>query len=512
MGTKTPTHQRPQIHPLPPLERVTSGIHGLDIVLRGGFFRGGVYILMGEPGTGKTIMGNQLAYHHVHQGGRVVYLTLLAESHARMLAHIGSMEFFDPEPIGQELYYISGYTVLQQQGLDGLLKLVQRSVRERKASLLIVDGVVNALSAASEIAFAQFIHQMQQYVQASNCTSFLLSSITSNDPVAGHTAVDGLLELSRKRVGLRVVREIEVLKFRGSDFIDGGNTIRVTNHGLLLYPRTEALFSSPPENPHEKRLRVPFGVRGLDDMLNGGLLSSSSTLLIGPPGSGKTSLGLHFLAQGAHNGETCVYFGFYETTPRLIEKANRLGLDFTPYIHDRTILLCWQPPLEGSLDVLAERLLNAIPGSRPTRVFLDGINALSSVSVYPERAGTFIASLTNELRAREATTLFAAETEQLLGVPSAAPFQGTSAIVDNIIALRMVELRSRFFRLISILKMRESDYDTRVREFKISACGVEVAHTFESAEEILKGVPQPEQATTSAPRHTTSNTTGAKQQ
>src|SRR6476659_5046186 len=109
-----------------PLERVPTGITNLDLILNGGFLRGGVYMVVGAPGAGKTVLGNQLAFNHVARGGKVVFMTLLAETHARMLAHIQLMSFFDPAPIGGNLYYISGYSVLEQEGLAGLLTLIRK--------------------------------------------------------------------------------------------------------------------------------------------------------------------------------------------------------------------------------------------------------------------------------------------------------------------------------------------------------------------------------------------------
>src|ERR687894_909488 len=100
-----------------PIARIPSGVPGLDTVLRGGFLRGGIYLITGDPGTGKTILVNQIAFHHVTSGGRVVYVTLLAELHTRMLTHLQTLAFFDPAPLGDALYYISGYQALQDGGL-----------------------------------------------------------------------------------------------------------------------------------------------------------------------------------------------------------------------------------------------------------------------------------------------------------------------------------------------------------------------------------------------------------
>src|SRR5215204_531668 len=113
------------------LLRQTTGIAGLDRILDGGFFQGGLYIIAGPPGAGKTILGNQLCFHHVASGGRAVFVTVLTESHSRMLAHLSSLSFFDPTSLGDRLLYLSGYSVLLSEGLTGLLKLLRRVVRDQ---------------------------------------------------------------------------------------------------------------------------------------------------------------------------------------------------------------------------------------------------------------------------------------------------------------------------------------------------------------------------------------------
>ena len=116
------------------LQRVSSGIAGLDVILNGGFMQGGIYFISGQPGSGKTILSNQIAFSHIASGGRAVFTSLLSETHARMFAHLSSLSFFDPEPIGDSLYYVSGYSMVQKEGLQGLLSLLRSAVRDNKAT------------------------------------------------------------------------------------------------------------------------------------------------------------------------------------------------------------------------------------------------------------------------------------------------------------------------------------------------------------------------------------------
>src|SRR6187455_3090918 len=132
----------------PRLERLATGIPGLDAILYGGFVREGIYIVQGNPGSGKTVLGNQLCFHHVKSGAKAVFVTLLAESHARMLLNIRGFDFFDESVIPEGLNYVSALSALESDGLPGLLDLIRREVRNRRASLLVIDGLVVAEESA----------------------------------------------------------------------------------------------------------------------------------------------------------------------------------------------------------------------------------------------------------------------------------------------------------------------------------------------------------------------------
>ena len=476
------------------LERMRSGIPRLDFILKGGLVVGGTYTVMGPPGSGKTILANQTCFNHIAaEQGICVYMTLLAESHSKMLRHLETLEFFKPHCVSEgKLTYISGYQTLKKHGLKGVLELIRKTVKKTKASFFVLDGLQAVEKLASEpSSFDEFLHELQAFVSMLRCTTLLLtpSGKTRSDDVQ-NVIVDGVIELSYRLVGPRAVRELTVHKFRGTDYLLGKHEVEITHEGIQIHPRTEIQFNEPTENAEERRVRMGFGISRLDEMLNGGLLSGTATTLLGSPGTGKTLLGLSFLVEGAKRGQPGIYFGFYEPPPRLIEKAERVGIPLRRYICDGLVELVWQPPLEHLMDSLAERLLEKLrpeaADSDKRRLFVDGAEGFRAASVHMDRMPRFFSALANQLRMLDVTTLVSEELD-LFKSEVEMPNPELATATEGVILLRYVELSSQIHRLISILKMRESRYDTSIREFDITDRGIAVSDSFESAEALLGG-------------------------
>lgn len=471
-------------------KRLTTGVARLDYILKGGFFCGSTYVVMGAPGSGKTILANHIAYQHIGaDNGRCVYITMLVESHTRMIAHLQSLGFFNADYVGEQMLYVSGYSALRDGGYPGLLELIRRTVREHDATMLVLDGLESVCECAPNTqAFRELIHDLQGFTGLAECTTFLLT----NRREGGHAEnglVDGVIELSDTALGPRAMRELIVHKFRGSDYLRGKHEVEIQERGMIIHPRTEIQFNQPPEEATESRIRMAFGIKQLDEMLFGGIPSGSATAIVGSPGTGKTMLGLAFLVEGARRGQQGYYFGFYEPPPRLIEKVARVGIDLEKWVKKGLIKLIWQPPLEHMMDSLAEQLLEPLRAETKarTRLFVDGVEGFRAAAAYPDRVPRFLSALTNQLRTLDVTTVMSDELE-LFAPHVSMPNPELANVVESVILLRYVELQSQLHRLISIMKMRESEYDTAIREFKITNKGVEVADSFESAESVLTGL------------------------
>jgi circadian clock protein KaiC len=467
------------------LARITTGVPGLDEILNGGFFQGAVYILRGTPGAGKTILANQMCFHHASHGRRALFVTLLAENHARMLQHLEQLSFFDRHVIPKQIYYISAFRVLEENGLKGMMDLLRREMRAHEATLLILDGLIAVEeTSTSDREFRKFIHELQAHAATADCCTLLLTNGSRGEYHPEHTMVDGLVTLEDMAYGKRRQRELEVRKFRGSGSLRGRHPFRITDRGLEVYPRPESRFQR--NNGHDYAKKISWGIPQLDEMFGGGLVAGTSTVMLGASGTGKTTLGTAFLSQSS-KAEPGLHFGFYESPERLISNATALGFDLKSRVAAKHLEVVWVPPIERILDRVGNDLIDAVVRRKVKRLFLDGWGALIALAESPDRLPPFISAIFNELRALGVTTLCAVETDNLVGPEIRVPTAGMSAITENMVLLRFVEYRARLHRMISIMKVRGSSFDPALREFEISDRGIELAKNFESAEQILSG-------------------------
>jgi circadian clock protein KaiC len=476
-------------------QRVTTGVPGFDTVLNGGFLKGGAYIVMGHPGSGKTILGNQIAFHHCINGGKTVFVTLLAESHARMLLHLQDMTFFNEDVIGDCLVYLSFYSTMEEEGLGGLLKVLLKTIQEEKASLLVIDGLVSAsVAARTPTDFKKFIHGLQVGVEALDCTAVLLTSPSQAGlPNTEHTMVDGVIELSDQLVSLRPLRELAVIKFRGSASFRGRHTMDISEDGITVYPRIETQYAvSATTSPDTHKARTAFGVPSLDKLLHGGLAGGTTTVVLGAAGTGKTLLGVHFLAAGAAKGEMSFGFSFSEPPERLRQKAEGISLAIEPYLEQGKLLLRCQSPLVGSIDSMGNEILETVRRLGVKRIFLDGIDGFQRANLQPPRLQRFVTALTNELVARGCSTMWSHELGHIGSSVLQLPREQLPATIDNLLAIQHVQVDSQLIRILSVLKEFDKTPDRSLREFHISDAGFEVSLSERSTEAIRRTAHQGE--------------------
>lgn len=456
------------------IKLLETGIPGFDEILGGGFPSDSLYLIQGLAGSGKTTLACQIGFAHAKKGKKVLILTLIAESHAKMLNHFSGFSFYDESLIGQKIVFHGAYSSLAKGGLRELLKLISGSLTEQKPSILIVDGFRSIRDASpSDLDLSEFMHSLSSLVSAMGCTTFLLSPVEGNAPESENTLVDGLIELSQYEHQMRQIREVKVFKMRGANHLLGKHAFEVKPEGIVMYPRFETMAGNRNTAASASSDFVSSGIDSLDKVIGGGVIKASVTNVLGSPGVGKTSLGLHFIEAGLAKNEKCLIVGFYESPQRLIEKAKRIGIDLKRFIDNGQLDIFWHLPLEILVDDLAGRILNDIAARGVTRLFIDGVEGIRHISIHPERTPAFLIALTNELRVR-GVTVFVTEQLPYFKESISGSNSSASALYENIILLETIEYEDVRYRQISVMKLRENGYDAANHLMSISDSGVSI--------------------------------------
>lgn len=283
---------------------------------------------------------------------------------------------------------------------------------------------------------------------------------------------DGWLNFEHVNHALRTVRTVEVMKLRGSHNVPGRHYFEITQEGIAVQPRLEAVLKQPATGYAAAATRVGTGIPGLDGMLFGGLPGQSMTLVLGPAGAGKTTMGLAFL-KDCTPAEPGVFFGLYETPERLVRKAALVGIDVEAMIRSGALEIVWQPPSEVLPDELGWSIIRAAARRSVRKLVIDGVAALRQSFLYPGRLPGYLSALANELRSRGVTALATEETHSLFSTAELT-LDAASASFDNIVALRYRERGGRLERLLSIIKARDSAFDSAVVPFTISEQGIAI--------------------------------------
>ncbi|MET0320526.1 MAG: ATPase domain-containing protein [Duganella sp.] len=463
--TSSPVAQRIPLLP--------TGVPGFDQILGGGFPAHSLYLIQGLAGSGKTTLACQIGFHHATQGKKVLILTLIAETHGKMMNHLSNFSFFDEHLVGERIVFIGAYADLLKGGLRALLKSIAATLAEQQADIMIIDGFRSVREATrSDVALSEFMLSLNSLVATMGCTTFLLSPTEGNVADSENTLVDGLIELSQYEEGLQLIREIKVFKLRGSKHLLGRHVCEVGADGVAIYPRLEALSTYTRAIPAVSRERLGFGIPGWDALTRGGVARGSTTALLGNPGVGKTLMGMHFIHEGLRRGEQCLIVGFYESPDGLLEKARSVGMDFRSYFETGALQIIWHPPLEVLVDSLAQQTLRNVEQRGVSRLFVDGLDGLREIVIHAGRSRSFLAAFVNELRCRNVTTFFTQELAYFGQTPGSEI--AASMLFENIILLRYVDVNGVNRRQIGVLKLRENGYDAANHILVISDEGMSI--------------------------------------
>lgn len=450
-----------------------TGVAGLDAVLGGsGLPAGGLYLLQGLAGSGKTTLACQIGFSHAREGKKVLILTLLGESHAKMISHFSNFSFFDGSLIGKEIVFFSAYASIKK-GLRDLLQLIVDTMAKEQPHILIIDGFRTIReSNATDFALTEFMHSLNSLVSSMACTTFLISPVEGNVTDNENTLVDGVIELGQYGQGMGVIRELQVFKIRGTKHMLGKHVCEVRSDGMVVYPRLEATAADSTA-PVAASGQLSVGIPSWDERIGGGIVSGSITCLLGSPGVGKTLMGLHFIGEGLKKGDSCLIVGFHESPASMVQKASRIGIDLAPHFDSGRLQIMWQLPLEILIDDLASRMLTCIREHKTSRLLIDGVEGMANLVMHPERSRSFLVALTYQLRMLGVTVYMTEQLHYFQKVsPAATP--SSSSLYENIMLLEYFAVGDINHRQVSVMKLRANEYDGANRLMTITPDGMVV--------------------------------------
>jgi circadian clock protein KaiC len=453
-------------------DRMSSGNPEADHILGGGFPSNSINIVMGHPGSGKTIFAEQLIFHNAGPDRPILYFTTLSEPLSKVVRYLQGFGFYDEEKLGTQVIYEDIGPQLATEGAGALIPLLRQAITTSSPKIIVIDSFKAVHDLAPTVAERRrMVYEMTALLSAYGTTAFLLGEYTEDDILAypEFAVADGIVELSRTRLGNRDERYFRVYKLRGSGYMEGAHAFRITNDGLDVYPR----LVSPriPEGYEPASERLSTGVLGLDAMIGGGLWRGTTTLLAGPSGAGKTTIGLQFAFEGARNGEPTLYMSFQENPSQLARTIRGLGADIGE-LEGRGLDLVYASPVELQIDSIIVDLFRRIERGGVRRLVLDAVGDLASAATDPQRLHDYLYALVQHLAVRTITSVLNFETAGN-SITHASMQNAMSYLSDNVLLLTL-EGEDRTRRTIRVIKTRGSAHDTRVREVEISSGGLSV--------------------------------------
>jgi circadian clock protein KaiC len=452
--------------------RISSGNPEADHILGGGFPSNSINIIMGHPGSGKTIFAEQLSFHNAGDDRPILYLTTLSEPLAKVVRYLQEFRFFDENKLGTQVIYEDVGPQLAKEGVAALIPLLEHAIRTLSPKVIVIDSfkAVHDLT-QSVTERRQLVYEMTALLTAFGTTAFLLGEYTEEDILLypEFAVADGIVEMSRRRLGNRDERYFRVYKLRGSQYLEGAHAFRITGSGLDIYPR----LVSPriPEDYEPATERISIGIPKLDAMLDGGLWRGTTTLLGGPSGAGKTTIALQFALEGARLGEPTLYMNFQENPTQLVRTIRALGVDLEE-AQARGLELVYASPVELQIDSIIVDMFRRIQHKGVRRLVIDAIGDLSSAATDPQRLHDYLYALVQHFAVSTITSILNFETTG--NTISGDGLQNAMSYLSDNVLLLTVDGEERTRRRIRVLKTRGSAHDTVIREIEITAGGLSV--------------------------------------
>jgi circadian clock protein KaiC len=473
---------------------LSSGIPGLDDILRGGFTRDRLYLVEGSPGAGKTTMALQFLVEGARCGESSLYITLsetavelraVAAAHGWSLDGIRIHEVLPSESIldPEEQYSIFHPSDVEMgTTTQGILAIVE----EVKPKRIVLDSLSELqLLASNPLVYRRQVLAFKQFFATRSCTALFLDDKTANHgDLQVRSVAHGVISLERMATdygGTR--RRLEIVKYRGVAFREGMHDYKIQHGGITVFPRLVAAES------RESSLRKQYGsgLPELDSMLGGGIEEGSSTLIAGPPGTGKSTLAAQFVAHCLQQHQNAAMFVFEESASNLLNRTDHLGIHLRSHLDAGRLSLRQVDPAQLSPGEFVHIVCRAADdGARV--VVIDSMNGFLQAMPNEKMLINHMHELLTYLGQQGVITLLIG-VQPGLASGSVGASVDASYLADNVISLRYFEASGEVQQAISIFKKRGSKHERTIRRMSITSDGIRIGPVLRQFRGVLTGVP-----------------------
>lgn len=476
--------------------KTTTGVPGLDDILRGGLTAGHVFLLEGTPGTGKTTIALRFLLEGARMGDSCLYITL-SETEAELRAGAAShgwtiddnitiFELAPPETVldsgrQQSLLYSSDLE------LGETTKAIVEAIERIKPKRVVVDSLSEIrLLAQSSLKYRRQLLALKHFFARYEATVLLLDDRTSevSDKTA-HSIVHGVIQLEELAPNYGAERRrARIIKYRGAQFRGGFHDFTIQKGGVVVFPRLRAM-----EHRQKvfERTRLTSGISEFDALLGGGIEQGSSSLIIGPAGTGKSLIALQFVVATARRGENTAMFIFDEELGLLFERTRALGFDLQGLQKSGSLHIEQVDAAELSPGEFALRVRNVVEQLQATCIVIDSLNGYQSAMPDETSLILHIHELLQYLNRQGANTFLTVAQHGLVG-DMKSPVDVTY-LADTVILLRYFEAKAQVRRALSVIKKRAGTHEDTIREFRINRSGLVIGPPLTQFQGVLRGVP-----------------------
>lgn len=473
------------------MKQVTTGVNGLDAILGGGFMRPSIVLVAGNAGTGKTTMVMQSIFNSAKNEEICMYITALSEPIAMINNFMSKFSFYNISLLGKgNVKYVPIGIDIIHNGSKAIIQELERNIETIRPDRIVIDSVnvfSYGLNAESQ---REFYYDLFTSMKGWNSLVLITGEFTEDELIKSTLSymVDGIIYISNEPFYESNIRYLNVLKMRGIEFHGGKHSCKINKDGFNVFPRlhSRAMTSF-------SRERISTGIKGLDKMTAGGFIGSSSILVSGSSGTGKTILGMQFIMDGLLKNESGIIVSFEEDIEQIRENSTMFNWNLKEFENKNLLKII--SPLEYDAYELALLIEETIDSIKARRLLLDGAGRLKRLLPQYAQLPEYLGNINNILKNKNVTSVYTNESSNLTGATQITGM-GISPFMDTVILLRYVEIRSEMRKAISVLKMRGSEHDKEIREFVISENGAEIKMPFSEYSGLLSGnsVKTPSQA------------------